>query len=290
LHADTISEVCKTYDSSRCSKKKLWLKNRTKDSLGWIPFVHKCFRRKSDHVFNFLGKYYKIFGKQVLPETIRCGSFNQDSAGHWYVNLVCSVEESPSAGINSVGIDLGLIDLAVLSTGESFENPRYYRELEKKLGDAQRRKDKYLARRIHRRIKNKRKDNLHKISRKIVNENQLIVVGNVSSSQLSKNSNLGKSINDTGWGILKNMLNYKSHLAGNVRYLEVNESFTTQTCSSCSTRSGPKGRQGLGVREWVCCACGARHSRDVNAAPNILRLGLEVLESEGIQKLKLEVA
>ena len=132
------------------------------------------------------------------------------------------------------------------------------------------------AKAIHRKIYNLRTDDLHKFSRKLVDENAAIFVGNVNAKAMQKL--FGKSSADASWGRLKTMLKYKCDHAGNV-YEEINEAYTTQTCSCCGCipDSSPKGRAGLVIREWVCSVCGTDHDRDINAAKNILALGLERL-------------
>ena len=102
----------------------------------------------------------------------------------------------------------------------------------------------------------------------------MIVVGNVNSSALAK-TRMAKSVLDAGWASFKNMLAYKS-IANGATFLEVNEAYTTQTCSDCGVIGGPKGRQGLGIREWQC-VCGCIHDRDHNSALNILRIGQDTL-------------
>ena len=106
-----------------------------------------------------------------------------------------------------------------------------------------------------------------------------IFVGDVSSLKLVK-TRMAKSVLDAGWGILKTQLKYKA-IARSVEFAEVNERYTTQICSRCHEISdnSPKGRSGLGIREWICTECGTSHDRDVNAARNILRLGLQSLEA-----------
>lgn len=128
------------------------------------------------------------------------------------------------------------------------------------------------------RIKNRRKDFLHKLSTRLVEENELIVIGNVSAFRLAK-TRMAKSVLDAGWSMFRTLLSYKA-IARKVVFAEINEAYTTRTCSQCGARGGPQGREGLGVREWVCSACGAVHDRDVNAALNILRLGHQSLRSE----------
>jgi transposase len=111
---------------------------------------------------------------------------------------------------------------------------------------------------------------------------QAIVVGDVSPQKLVK-TNMAKSVLDAGWGQLKTMLAYKCDHAG-VVFEVVNESYTTQTCSCCGSLpdSRPRGIAGLGIREWACCDCGAVHDRDVNAARNILAIGLDRLAGEKV--------
>ena len=175
-----------------------------------------------------------------------------------------------------MGIDLGLKTTATCSDGTELEASCFYRGLEEKLATAQRANNKKHVKTIHAKIANRRKDSLHKFSRKLVNRCGLIVVGNVSSLKLVK-TKMAKSVLDAGWGQLKTMLDYKCAHAGIV-FKAVNEAYTTQTCSSCGLRpnSRPKGIAGLGIREWTC-ECGVTHDRDVNAAKNILALGHERL-------------
>ena len=101
------------------------------------------------------------------------------------------------------------------------------------------------------------------------------MVGDMRSSKLTK-TNMAKSVNDAGWATFKHLLEYKA-MARKVVYREVSERLSTQTCSHCGAVGGPKGREGLGIREWVCAECAAVHDRDVNAALNILRFGHQSL-------------
>ncbi|MDX1656495.1 MAG: transposase [Candidatus Competibacteraceae bacterium] len=137
---------------------------------------------------------------------------------------------------------------------------------------------KRQIRTIHAKIRNRRKDRLHKESTALVKDNELIVIGNLSASRLAKTP-MAKSVLDAGWWMLKTLLCYKA-IARKVVFVEVSEAGTTRTCCRCGASGGPQGREGLGVREWMCGACGAVHDRDVNAALNILRLGHQSLRSE----------
>jgi IS605 OrfB family transposase len=214
----------------------------------------------------------------------RSGSFSEDARGRWYLNIVVQVDSQSSEGTGQIGVDLGLKTTATCSDGTRLERGDFYRNAESKLGVAQRAKKKKQVKNIHAKIKNKRADALHKFSQKLVEENSLIVVGNVSSSGLAK-TNMAKSVLDAGWYMLKTQLDYKSK-AMQVVFEEVNEKYTTQSCSCCGliSDSSPKGRAGLGIREWTCAECGAEHDRDINAAKNILRLGHQTL-AVGIPRL-----
>jgi putative transposase len=170
-----------------------------------------------------------------------------------------------------VGIDLGLKDIAVTSDAERLEAGRFYRRIEPQIAQAQRRSHKRQAKRLHRRAASRRRDALHKFGRKIVDQYQNIVAGDVSSLQLAK-TRMAKSVLDAGWGMLKMQLQYKGQQAGrSVRV--VNERNTTRVCSSCGASTGPSGPGQLVVRQWECTDCGAVHDRDVNAAMNILKVG-----------------
>jgi IS605 OrfB family transposase len=207
---------------------------------------------------------------------IRNGSFNQDSRGRWHINLPIEVTTADHAPLTRVGIDLGLKDLATLSDGGKIEMPRFYRKSEAALATAQRARKSKRARNIHTKIANRRKDFLHKASTALAKEYGLIVIGDVSASKIAR-TQMAKSVLDAGWADLKAKLSYKSIRNGGA-CLEVSERMTTQTCSTCGAlpEGRPKGIAGLGIREWTC-DCGTTHDRDVNAAQNILRLGLETL-------------
>jgi putative transposase len=170
-----------------------------------------------------------------------------------------------------VGIDLGLKDIAVTSDGERREAGRWTHGLADKLARAQRRGHRRQAKRIHRQAARQRADALHKFSRKMVDQYQYIVVGDVSSSKLVK-TRMAKAVLDSGWGMLRQMLLYKGEYAGRSVKV-VSERNTSAACSSCGSLSGPRGVNRLAVRSWICSECGASHDRDVNAARLILLRG-----------------
>ena len=278
IGSPTVQQVCEDYAKARRQFKKAKLRWRvsnpqsSKCSLGWIPFKARSLQYKAGQI-QFAGQKFSLWDSYGLADyELRAGSFSQDTRGRWYLNVVVKVQAQPSAATAAVGIDLGLTEAAVTSTGERIEG-RFYRKLETQLGMAQRAHKKQRVKAIHAKIANQRKDLLHKFSAQLVKNNAAIFVGDVSSAKLVK-TKMAKSTLDAGWSMLRAMLEYKSHQAGIV-FEVVNESYTTQTCSCCGAipASSPKGRAGLRIREWVCSACGTAHDRDINAAKNILAAG-----------------
>ncbi len=280
LHSHTLQCVAKEYVTKRkqFNKSRLnWRKSGgSRRSLGWIPVNTNASKWKNGQVFHY-GQYFGVWDSYGLSDyKFRAASFNEDARGRWYFNVVVSVEAEQSQGLGSIGIDLGCKESVTDSKGEGVHG-REYRTLEPVLAMAQRANNKRQVKAIHAKIRNRRQDSLHKYSRKVVNGNAAIFVGNVNSLGLSKTS-MAKSVLDAGWGLLKTMLEYKSDHA-NVVYAEINEAYTTQTCSYCGAISAnsPKGRAGLRIREWTCVECSSTHDRDINAARNILALGHERL-------------
>lgn len=270
VNAQSIQEVCKAYYTSRekaCKSKIRW---RSKKSLGWIPIANQRLNFK-DGRLKFMGTTYNLWYSRLIEGKIKKGCFTQDAKGHWYVCFNCEVDETKHIHEKeSVGIDLGLKTTATLSDGNKTENPRFYKNQEEKLKKLQRAKKKKQVLNLHTKIRNQRKDFLHKATTKIANKYRTIVIGDVSAKMLQ--SKYGKSSADSSIAQFKTFLAYKaSRLQGNVQI--VNEKSTTITCSECFAKSGPSGLGGLVIREWKCTKCGSVHDRDINSAINILRLG-----------------
>ncbi|TKD34425.1 RNA-guided endonuclease InsQ/TnpB family protein [Azotobacter chroococcum] len=275
LHSQTLQEVSREYATRRRQFRKArlnWRKSGgVRRSLGWIPFKSGAAQWKGGQVCHN-GHCFKVWDSYGLSRyRFRSGRFSEDARGRWYFNVVVEVDVHPSLGQGAVGTDLGLKDVATCSDGTKLENGRFYRDLEAKLAIAQRAGKKARTRAIHARIANRRKDALHKFSRQLVNRYGEIHVGDVSPTKLVKTP-MAKSVLDAGWGQLKTLLAYKCAHAGIV-FKEVGEAYTTRTCSSCGSLSGPQGVNGLRIRKWTCCECGVAHDRDVNAARNILAVG-----------------
>jgi len=286
IGAGSVQEIIAIHAKARKQFKKSKLKWRTsggsRRSLGFVPFKSGAIKWKNGQI-KFCGYHFKVWDSYGLANfDLRSGSFSQDTRGRWYISIVVKVEKQQSKGTGQIGIDLGLKTTAVCSDGTTLGRKEYYRGMEKKLAMAQRAKKKKLVRTIHAKIKNRRADTNHKFTTKLVNENSLIVVGNVSSKAMVKRKKgFAKSVLDAGWYQLKQQLDYKSR-GMLVAYSEVNEAYSSMTCSACGciSSSSPRGLKGLAVREWTCADCGTTVDRDVNGAKNILALGHQSLLKE----------
>ena len=277
IGANVIQRVCREYASKRIARKKFALAWRVSSgvrrSLGWVPFTAKNLLRK-ERALRFYGKTIRVFEFERL-QNVKWGDgcFAQDAVGDWWLCLpVAAQPKYQKAPRRAAGIDLGLKVTAVTSKGSRLKPGRYYRRLEEEIAETQRRGHQRQRKRLLRRASRRRRDAIHKFTRKIVNRYELIVVGDVSSLQLVK-TRMAKSVLDTSWGMLRTQLLYKGEHAGRVVQV-VDERYTSRTCSRCGAITGPSGRDMLDVRRWVCGECGASHDRDANAARNILTVGL----------------
>ncbi len=216
----------------------------------------------------------------------KMATVRRDAAGRYFVTVM--VEETPTprpAAERTLGIDLGLKDLAVLSTGEAIANPRHLQRKQRRLKREQRklsRRQKGSRRwhaqrrrvaRLHARVRDTRDDYLHKVTRHLVDENQVLCVESLDVGGLAR-SPLAGSVQDAAWGELLRQLTYKAEWAGRTVVAVNRYAPTTQACSGCGAVTGPTGPSGLRVRQWCCDACGAVHNRDHNAAINIRELGI----------------
>lgn len=283
LHSQTVQAVSEEYCTRRKQFKKAKLRWRVshgpKRSLGWVPVKAVALTYKAGQV-HYQGVAISLWDSYGLADyVLRSGSFSEDARGRWYLNVSVDVKKpEPTCGTSSIGIDLGLKEFAALSNGTKVEAQRFYRDLEPQLAVAKRAKKKARVQAIHAKIANRRKDFLHKLSTKIVSENVAIFVGNVNASALTKTT-MAKSVLDASWSSFRSMLLYKGDNAG-CMVRETNESYSTQECSSCHARTGPKGLEGLSARSWTCSCCSTTHDRDTNAAINIRNRGLREFEQE----------
>jgi putative transposase len=217
------------------------------------------------------------------PSTV---TVSRDAAGRWHVSLLVEATVSDGAPTASaVGIDAGITSLVALSTGEKVTNARHERRDRKRLTLAQRRlarkskgsnnraKARVKVARVHARIADRRRDHLHKLTTRLVRENQTIVIEDLAVRNMVGNHCLARAISDAAWSEMRSMLSYKCEWYG--RDLVVVDRWypSSKVCSACGVL---RDKMALNVREWTC-RCGAYHDRDVNAALNIRAAGLAVL-------------
>lgn len=280
IPSGTITEVCRQFTESRNAARhaaRFRASFGARRALGWIPFRQQDHHAAGDRLIYRKRVYRFWVGKRPLPEVIKGGAFVEDARGRWYVCFRVEVADKPrAAATGETGIDLGLLRLATCSDGIIIENRRQLAQYAERLAIAQRASNRSRVRAIHARITNARRDFLHKATTRLVQENRLIVVGNVSAARLAK-TRFAKSVLDAGWTTFRSQLKYKCQQAGAV-FVEADERNTSRMCSACGIipDSSPKGMGALGIRSWTCDGCGALHDRDANAAINILRIGRSI--------------
>jgi putative transposase len=241
-----------------------------------------------------------------IEGTIKTVSVSFDPSGNYYASILTEMEgENPASSIVSealatlgasggvIGIDLGLKHFAVTSDGSKvskYDNPKHLAKHEKNLKRKQqklarkqkasnsRHKYRKVVARVYERVSNSRADFLHKLSRKLVNENQVVVVENLHVKGMVRNHNLAKAISDVGWGMFTNFLSYKLEKKGG-KLVEIDRWFpSSKLCSNCYHSCD---ELSLDVREWTCPHCNTRHDRDGNAATNIREEGIRLLQVDG---------
>jgi putative transposase len=229
----------------------------------------------------------KINFHQPLPEKQIALFIRKTPSGKYFASFLCEININPlPISPNSVGVDLGIKSLLVESNGNVVENPKYLKHLESKLifkqrqlskkrkGSNKRNKQKIVAARQHEKIANKRKDLLHKVSKRLINENQVIIAENLAVKNMMKNHKLAKAISDVSWGELLCMIEYKAKWYGRTFY-QIDRFFpSSKTCNNCQFIVD---KLPINIRSWTCPNCKTKLDRDLNAAKNIRDKGLKDL-------------
>lgn len=269
------------------AKRAAYPRFKRKRHGGSAAYARNGFRWKNGSVtLAKMDRPLKIRWSRPLPGNTEPSmvTVSVDPSGRWHVSILCDdlTIRPMRRRRTAVGVDVGITSLVALSTGEKITNPKHdARELNRKRrlsrslarkvkGSKNQEKARVRLARLHARVADRRRDHLHKLTTRLVRENQVIVVEDLSVRGMVRNRCLARAISDASWGELVRQLAYKCAWYGR-DLVKIDRFFpSSKTCSACGViRESLK----LGIRRWICGACGAEHDRDVNAAKNILAAG-----------------
>jgi putative transposase len=264
---------------------------KKKRNGGSAEFTKSAFRYRDGQVYLAKSSIaLPIRWSRTLPKGAQASTVTVklEPSGRWTVSLLVDDQTIQPLPVNdkAIGIDAGLTSLITTSDGEKVANPKHFAKLYQKLQKAQKRlsrkqkgsrnrdKARLKVARVHAQIKDSRQDFLHKLTTRLIRENQTIVAESLAVKNMVKNRKLAKAISDAGWGEIARQLAYKAKWYGR-NFIQLDRWFPgSKTCSKCGHKvdSLP-----LSIREWDCPKCKAHHDRDVNAALNHLAAGQAVL-------------
>jgi putative transposase len=240
--------------------------------------------------FPKLGEIYAKVHRPIDGE-IKTVTISKNKAEQYYASILFEdgkEQPKPNTEGKAIGLDMGIKDFCVTSDGSKFDNPRWLEKHERNLrnkqkdlsrkqkGSNNRNKARLKVAKVHNKISRCREDFQHKLSRRIVNENQVVICENLNIKGMIKNHCLSKAIHQVGWGQFQTLLKYKCEQEGKV-YLEIDRFFpSSKTCNHCLNvvDSLP-----LDIRQWECPRCKTKHDRDINASINIRDEGMRIISS-----------
>lgn len=296
VHSQILQDVAKRVD---LAFKAFFRRIKHNEKPGYPRFRGKCrydsftYPQSGFKLLKNIVQLSKIGGVKIklhqpIEGKIKTCAIRRTPTGKWFVSFICEIEHEPvkQSAKPAIGIDMGLESFATLSNAKQIENPRFFRKEEKALAKAQRKlsaqekgttartKARKVVARVHERISNKRHNFSHQLARKLVDKYNTICVEDLSINDMQKGNFrcINKSIGDAAWRMFLELLTFKAEYAGK-RCIQVNPAYTSQICSKCGIRHKLK----LSDRVYHCPSCGLSLNRDINAALNILTLGMQGL-------------